>query len=79
MNKKYKKEIAIRLRIAREMNRLSQRKLAKKVNLCQSTIAQIESGENLPSMDTFLALCIALNVRPKTILDVDPIAENGEK
>lgn len=56
-------EIGVRLRYVRQCNRLSQRALAKKAGVVNSTISLIESGQTNPSVGAL-----------KRILDAIPIS-----
>ncbi|BCJ97690.1 helix-turn-helix domain-containing protein [Anaerocolumna chitinilytica] len=46
----------VRLKELRELKGLTQKDLAHKLNLTQSTIAYYESGKKLPTVDTLLSL-----------------------
>lgn len=58
-----------RLRLYRQSHHWTQKELGKKCNLSQTTIAQVESGDRDPSVETLLDICLALNVPVKAIFD----------
>ncbi|HUV93176.1 MAG TPA: helix-turn-helix transcriptional regulator [Anaerolineales bacterium] len=66
---KKSKEIARRIKLVRTWAGYSQRQLAKKIGVHQTTIAQIEVGNNFPSMDTLLKLAEVLGVKPGELID----------
>ncbi len=51
------------IREKREKLGLSQYRLAKQVGITQSFMNEIESGKKSPSMEVFLRLCQALDIR----------------
>lgn len=55
-------ELPDRLKYLRLKRKLSQNELAKKSNLSQATIAQIENGKKDPSLTTLKALARALDI-----------------
>ena len=63
---------------AREKRELSQVALAKLVGSAQSTIARVESGENMPAAD--LAVCLAreLGISVEDLLFQEPAALDVE-
>lgn len=50
---------------------LSQTEIAKKLNLSQSTIAHYIKGDIMPSLETFVRLCILIDASPNYILGFD--------
>lgn len=48
----------------RKAQGLTQKELADKCDLTQSTISTMENGEYYPSMYTFLKICEGLNITP---------------
>ena len=66
------------LRVLRVMKRITQAELAKKVQLSQSTIAQIESGRKDTTVSVLLRLAKALQVKPGILL-TDALIRDGEK
>lgn len=53
----YKKLFATALKKAREEKKLSQRELAEKTGIPQSTIAKLETGEQNPDLKKLNILC----------------------
>ncbi len=51
------------IREKREKLGLSQYRLAKQVGITQSFMNEIESGKKSPSMEVFLRLCQALDIK----------------
>lgn len=47
---------------------LNQQELAKITGLSQATIAQLESGRKMPSIETMIKLASAFNIRPSEFL-----------
>jgi transcriptional regulator with XRE-family HTH domain len=47
---------------------LSQGELGKKVGMAQPNVSTLERGRMLPSMEKFIRLCQALEVRPDQLL-----------
>ncbi|WP_242952403.1 helix-turn-helix domain-containing protein [Anaerocolumna xylanovorans] len=58
----------MRLKELREHKGLTQKDLAHKLNLTQSTIAYYESGKKLPTVDTLLSLAKFFNVSTDFLL-----------
>jgi len=61
----------MRLEKIREMAGLSQRKLAKKLNLSATMISKYEKGTCYPSADVLMAMADLFNVSVDAILDRD--------
>ena len=61
-------EIRVKLIEAIKQSGLTQVELAKKVGVCQQSVAQYISGRAMPALDTFANLCVALDVDPAEIL-----------
>lgn len=57
-----KNKLGYRVMFFRQREDMSQLELAKKVNMSQSVIAQIESGRSNPSLGTLKKIAKALNV-----------------
>ena len=53
------------IKLQRELLNLTQRSLAKSINLSQSSIAQLEAGEKRPSLDTIFKLAMIFKCSPK--------------
>ena len=62
------KAISERIRIAREERCMSQQRLANAVGCTASYISAIERGENIPSLETFIAIATALSVPADVLL-----------
>jgi transcriptional regulator with XRE-family HTH domain len=56
------------LKQARKRRRLTFAKLAAKSGIHKATVARIERGENRPTYDTVVALEVALNLKPGTLV-----------
>ena len=65
--------ISERLQYMRQRRGLSQAELAKKADVSQSTIAQIESGRKNPSVDTLEQLSRALDVEIAVLFAADDV------
>ena len=57
-----KKFVGLKLRQARVAMQLSQEQLAEKIGISEKHISNIERGQNYPSLDTFLRMCLVLNL-----------------
>jgi DNA-binding XRE family transcriptional regulator len=64
------KNFSSRLRQMRKEARLNQTELAKQVGLTQTSIANIERGMRVPSLEVFRQMCVVLQVDPKWLLDI---------
>ncbi len=64
------------IRISKKMSVYA---FAEKVGICRSYVSQIESGDKLPSLETFLLIVRALEVTPNDLLidyvDSDKLGE----
>jgi DNA-binding XRE family transcriptional regulator len=49
---------------------VTQRAVANAAGVNRKTINRIENGHFSPSLDTFFRICTALDVEPKSIIDV---------
>lgn len=56
------KQLSKRIKLLRTFRNLNQLQLAKKANVSQSTIAQIEVCQKSPSIDTLFKLADALKI-----------------
>lgn len=63
-NAQYKAAILRRIRFYRHLARLKQSDLARKIQVSQSAIGQIETGRTMPSIDTLLLIARALDIKP---------------
>lgn len=61
-------EIQKRLREAIQYSPLSQREIAKRLGVDQSTVSKYFRGNILPSLDTFANLCEILDVSTDEVL-----------
>lgn len=57
-----------RLAILRHTAKLSQAELAERTQLSTEFISRLERGVTLPSLDTFVSLCDALDCTPNDLL-----------
>lgn len=58
-----------RLKCVREIRRMTQADLEKKIGLPPSNVSHFETGERLPGADNLRKLCLALNVSADYLLD----------
>lgn len=68
----------VRLKELREHKGLTQKDLASKLNLTQSTIAYYESGKKLPTVDTLLSLAKYFNVSTDFLLGLSKVQRFSE-
>ncbi len=68
MSSEEMKEMLIRYR---KSQGLSQKELAAKCNLTQSTISTMENGDFYPSMYSFLTICDGLSITPSQFFLTD--------
>lgn len=68
MNKKY--DIGIRIRKFRQLLGISQKELANRIGVSNSRVSNWEQGINRPDADIIAKLCVALNVSPSELLDI---------
>ena len=68
-NEKLIKAVGARIREHRIEQGLSQLALADEAEVPLSQIGRIERGENNPTISTLYALCMALKIDLKTLLD----------
>ncbi|HEY9060045.1 MAG TPA: helix-turn-helix transcriptional regulator [Pseudobacteroides sp.] len=71
------KKLGSRIRIVREKKRLTQEQLAEMVELSNNYISNIELNRSIPSLDTLVKICNALEVTPDYIL-IDSIYTSKE-
>jgi transcriptional regulator with XRE-family HTH domain len=62
------KKIGIRIAQRRKKIKMKQNVLAKKTNLSNNHISNIENGYSVPSIETFAKICNALNISPDYLL-----------
>jgi transcriptional regulator with XRE-family HTH domain len=63
-----------RLRDKRNELGLTQSQLADKLGIRQPSVAQLESGEYVPSLDTVDTVCRALGIDPGCLLSADSVS-----
>ena len=59
-----------RLKMLRETRDLTMREAARRAGVSPSTISRLEAGEGIVSIECFLRLCAAFDVKPGRVLDV---------
>ena len=62
------KKIGIRIAQRRKKIKMKQNVLAKKTNLSNNHISNIENGYSVPSIETFAKICNELNISPDYLL-----------
>lgn len=67
----------IRLKQLREEHKITQKELAEKINLTQSTIAHYEKGRKLPTIETLILLADFFKVSADYLLGLTDI-KNGK-
>ncbi|MDR1628773.1 MAG: helix-turn-helix domain-containing protein [Oscillospiraceae bacterium] len=60
--------LGLRLSNIRKQQKLTQEKLAEKTNLANNYISNIENGRSIPSLETLIKLCEALEITPNDLL-----------
>jgi len=71
MAEELKQHVAAAIRAARRAKGLTQEQLAGQVERTPESLSNIERGKALPSIDTLVALSVALGVSPASLLPVD--------
>ena len=66
-----KQDLGKRIKLIREDQDLTQAWVAEKAQVELKTYGQIERGVSFPSFQTFVGICVALNVSPNEILIID--------
>jgi transcriptional regulator with XRE-family HTH domain len=66
-------DIGTRIAVLRRRRKWSQAALAKKVNVTQNYISQIEKNRKLPSLSLIATLADALGVKIATLVEDDPL------
>ncbi len=61
-------EIGNRIKTRRKSMELKQYELAEMANISKFYLSNIECGRTVPSLDTILSICSALNITPDYIL-----------
>lgn len=62
------KELGNRIRKAREQKNLTQEQLAEIIGMSNNYISNIERNHSIPSLETLLKICNALQVTPDYVL-----------
>ena len=57
-----------RLADLRRQKHMSQSKLAEKANISNNYLSHIETSRSIPSLETLMSLCFAVDVTPNTLL-----------
>lgn len=60
-----------RISEAIKTSNLTQKEIAKHLNITESNISNWKKGENLPSLETFYTLCLLLNESADYLLGLD--------
>lgn len=66
--KKYNSPIGVNIKALRNGKKLSQAELGKLVNVTRGQVSNYESGNNLPSIDILLQLCVILDTSPNDLM-----------
>ena len=64
----YYKLLGKRLATVRKTRELTQERLAEMTDLANNYISNIETGRSIPSLETFIKLCEALEILPNDLL-----------
>ena len=62
------RQLGRKLASERKNRRLTQEKLAEKTDLANNYISNIETGRSIPSLETLVRLCEALDITPNDLL-----------
>jgi Predicted transcriptional regulators len=62
------KQLGNRISKERKKNNLTQEQLAEKIGMSVNHISNIENDYSIPSLETFIKICLALDVTPDTLL-----------
>ena len=68
---KIKKHLGNRIREIRINKSLTQEMLAEKINMSAKSLSQIELGNNFVSAETLEAICVALDISPNKLFDIE--------
>jgi transcriptional regulator with XRE-family HTH domain len=71
------KKLGSKIRIVREKKKLTQEQLAEMVELSNNYISNIELNRSIPSLETLVKICNALEITPDYIL-IDSIYTSKE-
>lgn len=64
----YYKEMGTRIKTRRKELKIKQAELAETLNISNNHMSSIENGRQKPSLDTFIKICVNLNVTPDYLL-----------
>ncbi|MBR1754261.1 helix-turn-helix transcriptional regulator [bacterium] len=67
-----KKAFGQKLKQIRKLKHYTQEKLAEVIDIDMRQVVRLEAGESLPSLDTFVKICVALEVTPNDMLEFAP-------
>lgn len=62
------KTVAKRIKERREQLSATQHAVAQAAGIDRKTINRIENGHFSPNLDTFFRICIALDIKPETLV-----------
>lgn len=62
------KQLGNRISKERKKNNLTQEQLAEKIGMSVNHISNIENDYSIPSLETFIKICLALNSTPDSLL-----------
>lgn len=65
------KRFGSRLKAARRAAGLTQDQLAEAIEFSPISLSKLETGSSRPTYEVFIALCLALNVRPEYLIGVE--------
>ena len=68
LDKVFHRKFGQRVRYLRKEKGLTQAKLAEKANLTNNYISNIETQHSIPSLETLVKICAALEVTPNDLL-----------
>lgn len=60
--------IGKRIATTRKQQKLTQEQLAEKADISNNYLSHIETSRSIPSLETLVSICIALNITPNDLL-----------
>lgn len=78
MHKTLKIKLGLQIKTLRVANKLTQEKLAEKLNMERSNLARIELGKQFPNVENLEKLAKILGVEPKDLFGFGHIKEKEE-
>ena len=66
-----KEKLGNKIKALRLHNNLTQEALAEKINISAKSLSQIELGNNFVSAETLEKICLALDIKPKSLFNFD--------